>query len=155
MAFLVLTMVLCPPGSKALLPLPAYFNQSMSLSLQSVEPLYIPCLPSEGFRPSITGARQYLETDIESGKREIRMIVLVTPSNPTGAVYSHQDLREWYDLAKEFQVALVLDETYRDFVEGPPHTFFAQEGWGNTLVSIGSMSSKSDSELESTRTVQG
>lgn len=145
MAFLVLVMVLCPPGSKALMPLPAYFSQSMSLSLQSVEPIYIPCLPSSGFKPSLPAARRYLETDKERG---IRMIVLVTPSNPTGAIYTPQELEEWYDLAKEFGVALVLDETYRDFVDArpenereAPHDLFKVEGWQDTLISIGSMSS--------------
>jgi len=143
MAFLVLLMVLCPPGSKALLPLPAYFSHTMSCSIQSVEPVYIPCLQEQGFKPSIKGARKYLEKDL--GK-EIRMIVLVTPSNPTGTVYSPADLLEWYNLAKQYKVALVLDETYRDFVdEGraiAPHDLFKKDGWGNTLVSIGSMSSK-------------
>lgn len=145
MAFLVLVMVLCPPGSKALMPLPAYFSQSMSLSLQSVEPVYIPCLPSQGFKPSLPAARRYLQEDKEGG---IRMIVLVTPSNPTGAIYTREELREWYELAKEFGVALVLDETYRDFVDPrpeeerkAPHDLFGVEGWQDTLISIGSMSS--------------
>jgi aspartate/methionine/tyrosine aminotransferase len=56
-------------------------------------------------------------------------------------------IREWYDLAREFGVALVLDETYRDFVEGEngergkPHDLFGLEDWGSTLVSLGSFSS--------------
>jgi aspartate/methionine/tyrosine aminotransferase len=144
MAFLVLLMVLCPPGSKAMLALPAYFNQSMSCSLQSVTPVYIPSLPNEHFKPSIQGARKYLEKDVE---KEIRMIALVTPSNPTGTVYSPEELVEWYNLAKEFKVALVLDETYRDFVgdgrESAPHNLFELDGWWETLISIGSMSSES------------
>ena len=76
------------------------------------------------------------------------MIVLVTPSNPTGAIYTPAELRSWYDLAKEFGVALVLDETYRDFVDPrpevereAPHDLFGVEGWQDTLISIGSMSS--------------
>lgn len=76
------------------------------------------------------------------------MIVLVTPSNPTGAIYTPKELREWYDLAKEFGVALVLDETYRDFVDPrpeeereAPHDLFEIQGWQDTLISIGSMSS--------------
>lgn len=146
MAFLVLAMVLCPPGSKALMPLPAYFSQTMSLSLQSVEPVYIPCLPSKAFKPSLPAARRYLADDKE---RTIRMIVLVTPSNPTGAIYSPTELREWYDLAREFQVPLVLDETYRDFVYGgageeriAPHDLFELQDWQDTLISLGSMSSE-------------
>lgn len=77
------------------------------------------------------------------------MIVLVTPSNPTGAIYSPTELREWYDLAREFQVPLVLDETYRDFVYGgageeriAPHDLFELQDWQDTLISLGSMSSE-------------
>jgi aspartate/methionine/tyrosine aminotransferase len=109
-----------------------------------VTPVYIPCLPDQNFKPSIQGARKYLEKDV---KKEIRMITLVTPSNPTGTVYTPEEIHEWYDLAKEFKVALILDETYRDFVgdgrESAPHKLFELDGWGETLISIGSMSSES------------
>jgi aspartate/methionine/tyrosine aminotransferase len=156
MAFLVLLMVLCPPGSKAMLALPAYFNQSMSCSLQSVTPVYIPCLPNENFKPSIQGARKYLEKD---SKKEIRMITLVTPSNPTGTVYTPEELLEWYNLAKEFKVALILDETYRDFVgdgrESAPHKLFELDGWGETLISIGSMSSEAFSSTVGIAKIRG
>jgi len=156
MAFLVLLMVLCPPGSKAMLALPAYFNQAMSCSLQSVTPIYIPSLPNEHFKPSLQGARQYLEKDLQ---REIRMITLVTPSNPTGTVYTPEELLEWYNLAKEFKVALILDETYRDFVgddrSSAPHNLFELDGWGETLISIGSMSSKSHTKLKTLLRIRG
>ncbi|WVQ83575.1 hypothetical protein IAT38_005716 [Cryptococcus sp. DSM 104549] len=146
MAFLSLLMVLCPPGkSSVLLPLPAYFNQSMSLSLQSVKPVYIPCEPTNKFKASLPAARAFLSSPKE-GEVEPKMIVLVSPNNPTGVVYSHKEIKEWYELAKEFKVALVLDETYRDFVEGPdglrgvPHKLFEEADWRGTLVSLGSFS---------------
>ena len=146
MAFLVLIMALCPPStSSILLPLPAYFNHSMVLTMQSVKPVYIPCQPETGFKPSISTARKHLE-EARARPEDVvkpRMIVLVTPNNPTGAVYSPEELKQWYDLAREFEVALVLDETYRDFTAGVPHRLFEEEDWGNTLISIGSFSSES------------
>ncbi len=144
MAFLILLMVLCPPGSSVLLPLPSYFSHTMSLSLQSLKPVYIPGDPSHHFAPSLAAAREYLSD--RKGENP-RMISLVSPNNPTGAVYSPEELKEWYDLAKEFKVALVVDETYRDFVGGPdggvgrPHRLFEEEDWRGTLVSLGSFSS--------------
>lgn len=74
------------------------------------------------------------------------MIVLVSPSNPTGTVYTNEEIKQWYDLAREYKVALVLDETYRDFVEGEsrerglPHRLFEEPDWRSTLVSLGSFS---------------
>lgn len=146
MAFLVLLSVLCPPGSKVLMPLPAYFNAGMALSLKSVEPVYIPCDPAEAFRPDIAAARAAL---VKAGQEHgIRMIFLISPNNPTGTILSPEELEEWYDLAKEHRVALVLDETYRDFVEGiegargVPHRLWKRPDWRGTLISLGSFSSQ-------------
>ncbi|WWC98898.1 hypothetical protein V866_005792 [Kwoniella sp. B9012] len=145
MAFLVLIMALCPSGnSSVMIPLPSYFNQMMVFSLQGVEPIYIPGDFTNGFKPDIQAARNYLSTVNEEGKP--KMIVLVSPNNPTGAVYRHEELKEWYDLAKKHGMALVLDETYRDFVEdeqggrGVPHRLFEEEDWRETLVCLGSFS---------------
>lgn len=174
MAFLSILMTLCPPNtSEVLIPLPTYFNNAMSLSLQSVKAVYIPCDSENEFKPNIQSARSYLQKafpggntqdqdqdqgDIEGGgKTKPKMIVLVNPSNPTGAIYSHQDLKDWYELAKEFNLALVLDETYREFVDdeevrqgqgrgmGVPHRLFEESDWRETLISLGSFSSKSSS----------
>lgn len=149
MAFLSLLMTLCPPGkSSVLLPLPAYFNHTMSLSLQDVKPVYVLCEPDNMLKASLPSARSYLAS-LRKGngdRREPRMIVLVSPSNPTGTVYTNEEIKQWYDLAREYKVALVLDETYRDFVEGEsgqrglPHRLFEEPDWRSTLVSLGSFS---------------
>jgi aspartate/methionine/tyrosine aminotransferase len=148
MAFLTLLMALCPPGSSVLLPLPAYFNNSMCLSLQSVKPVYVPSDPSHSFLPNISAARFQLKSHAGKQVEGVRMIVLVSPNNPTGSVMPPDVIRQWYDLAKEFGVALVLDETYRDFVEdgaggrGKPHGLFELKDWDRTLICLGSFSSE-------------
>jgi len=148
MAFLAVVKALCSPNtSSALLPLPVYFNLGMSLSLQSVKPVYIPCDPDNRFAPSLSAARTYLEN--VKGDIKPKMIVLVSPSNPTGTIFTHDELKGWYDLAREFKIALVLDETYKEFVEsedgsekmGAPHELFQEEDWRSTLISLGSFSS--------------
>ena len=70
-----------------------------------------------------------------------RAIVLVSPNNPTGATYPPALVREFAELARRNKVALVLDETYRDFVvEGPPHALFADTEWREYLVHLFSFS---------------
>ncbi|WRT65439.1 uncharacterized protein IL334_002382 [Kwoniella shivajii] len=148
MAFLTLIMALCPPSkSSVLIPLPSYFNQMMVFSLQSVKPIYIPCDTTNAFKPSLSTTREYLSTkQNNNAKEQVKMICLVSPNNPTGSVYSHKEIKEWYDLAREFGIALVLDETYRDFVEdengerGVPHKLFEEPDWRETLISLGSFS---------------
>lgn len=144
---------LCPPHtSSILLPLPSYFNHAMSLSLQSVDPAYLPCDPASGFAPSIDAARAILAAGPQikkdaSGERKVhpRAIVLVTPNNPTGSTYSPERLKEWLELAREYGVPLILDETYRDFAGegGAPHGLFGEEGWRDSLITLGSFSSES------------
>lgn len=160
MAFLATIMALCPPRtSSVLLPMPNYFSHAMSLSLQSVRPVHLACDPDDNFFPSLPAAREYLEAckndtaTPRSNKVEPRLILLINPSNPTGAVMPPDRVREWYALAKEYGIALVVDETYRDFVVGEtddvmgvPHHLFAEKDWRETVISLGSFSSTLNSE---------
>ena len=68
--------------------------------------------------------------------------MLVTPNNPTGAIYPPETIHAFHGLAQDAGLALVLDETYRDFLPGdaPPHDLFALSDWDETLVHLYSFS---------------
>ena len=69
-----------------------------------------------------------------------RAILLVTPSNPTGAVIAPEMVRELYLLAARHNIALVLDETYNSVITGGvrPHDLFCAAGWSDHFVQIAS-----------------
>lgn len=71
-----------------------------------------------------------------------RAIVLVTPNNPSGAEYPPELLTAFFDLAQKRGIALILDETYRDFhsAEGAPHDLLTRPGWGETVIQLYSFS---------------
>ena len=71
-----------------------------------------------------------------------RAIVLISPNNPTGAVYPRATIHAFYELAKKHGIALLLDETYKDFLpEGErPHALFDEPDWQGTLVHLYSFS---------------
>jgi aspartate/methionine/tyrosine aminotransferase len=71
-----------------------------------------------------------------------RAIVLVSPNNPGGAEYPAESIAAFRDLARARGIALILDETYRDFhsKEGAPHGLFADPDWDDTLISLYSFS---------------
>ena len=71
-----------------------------------------------------------------------RAIVLVTPNNPTGAEYPPETLAAFRDLARAHGLALVVDETYRDFhsCTGAPHDLIADPDWHDTVISLYSFS---------------
>ena len=71
-----------------------------------------------------------------------RAIVLISPNNPTGAVYPPATIHAFYELAKKRGIALLLDETYKDFlpVGQRPHELFSRPDWRGTLVHLYSFS---------------
>ena len=69
--------------------------------------------------------------------------MLVSPNNPTGAVCPPAVLDAFADLSESAGIALVLDETYRDFLpEGVdrPHGLFTRPGWRDALIQLYSFS---------------
>ena len=68
--------------------------------------------------------------------------MLISPNNPTGAVYPRETIHAFYELAQQRGIALILDETYKDFLpEGErPHELFGDPDWRGTLVHLYSFS---------------
>ncbi|WP_150121249.1 aminotransferase class I/II-fold pyridoxal phosphate-dependent enzyme, partial [Sulfitobacter sp. HI0076] len=71
-----------------------------------------------------------------------RAIALVTPNNPGGVEYPAALVQEFFDLARRHGIALILDETYRDFHSRPgaPHALFSDPDWHDTLIHLYSFS---------------
>ena len=70
-------------------------------------------------------------------------LVLVTPNNPTGAIYPPALLHRLAEMCRARGVWLVLDETYRDFLPeaaDPPHGLFEAPDWPEHLVHLYSFS---------------
>ena len=134
-AFCLVLMALAGPGDAAILAAPSYFNYQMWLEMMGVSPVYLP------FRPERGGVPDPADAELRITPRT-RAIVLVTPNNPTGAIYPPETIHAFHGLARDAGLALVLDETYRDFLPGdaPPHDLFALSDWDETLVHLYSFS---------------
>jgi len=134
-AFCHATTALAAPGDEVILPLPYYFNHQMWLEMQGIRPVHLPYEPARGGVPDPDSAAARI-----TGRT--RAIVLVTPNNPTGAVYPPAVIEAFFELARERGVALILDETYKDFLPEPvaPHGLFARGDWAETLIQLYSFS---------------
>ncbi len=134
-AYCLTMQVLCAPGDEVILPQPAYFNHQMWLDGLGIRAVHLPFRPDRKGVPDPDEARRLIGP-------KTRAIVLVTPNNPTGAVYPASEIRRFYELARERGIALVLDETYKDFLpaDGAPHDLFGDPGWADTVVHLYSFS---------------
>ncbi|SJZ37863.1 Aspartate/methionine/tyrosine aminotransferase [Enhydrobacter aerosaccus] len=134
-AFCLALMSIAKAGDQVILPRPHYFNHDMWIRMQGIEPVSLDFRPESGAVPHPDDAAKLI------GPRT-RAIVLISPNNPTGAVYPAETIHRFYELARQHGIALLLDETYKDFLpEGTrPHALFSDPGWRGTLVHLYSFS---------------
>ncbi|MBS0219220.1 MAG: aminotransferase [Proteobacteria bacterium] len=134
-AFCLALMSIARAGDQVILPRPHYFNHDMWIRMQGIEAVPLDFRPGSGAVPHPDDAAKLI------GPRT-RAIVLITPNNPTGAVYPRETIHAFHELAQRHGIALLLDETYKDFLpEGTrPHELFSDPDWRGTLVHLYSFS---------------
>ena len=120
-------------NDEVIIPTPWYFNHHMWLQMAGVKS--IPLDTDANMNPIIEKA-EALITD------RTRAIVLVSPNNPSGAIYSNQLLQKFFDLCKSNQIRLIIDETYKDFHPNAsqPHTLLENNIWDQVLTILYSFS---------------
>ena len=132
-AFCATIATIASPGDNIIIPSPWYFNHKMWLDMAAIETNVLPV--EDNMLPSTTMAENLIN-------KKTKAILLVTPNNPTGIEYPNELLVNFYKVAKKHGIALIIDETYRDFhsLEGTPHNLFQENNWENTLISLYSFS---------------
>lgn len=132
-AFCAAMATLAGAGDEVILPTPWYFNHKMWLDMQGVKT--VPLTAGAGMVPDPEQARALITP-------RTRAIVLVSPNNPTGAEYPADAMAAFRDIARAAKIALIVDETYRDFDarSGAAHDLFADPDWDDTLIQLYSFS---------------
>ena len=133
-AYCTVMHALAGPGDEVILTAPFYFNQNMWLQMQGVQPRYLHC-DAHSALPDVEAAEALISA-------RTRAIVLVSPNNPTGAIYPAELIARFHALATHHGITLVLDETYKDFLPDAarPHACFEAPEWSRHLVSLHSFS---------------
>jgi len=132
-AFAASIATLCGEGDEVIIPVPYYFNHRMWLDMSGVKTCPVPVGP--GMIPDANQAAKRITS-------ATRAIALVSPNNPCGVEYPAATLRAFLELAREHKIALIVDETYRDFDSrnGAPHDLFSDPDWADTLIHLYSFS---------------
>ena len=115
---MVAMMTACNPGDKVVIFSPFYENYAADAILSGAEPIFVPLHPPHfGF-------------DEDELKRAFaqkpKAIVLCNPGNPTGKVFTRDELLTILRLAEEHDCFVITDEPYEHIVYAPHvHTYFA------------------------------
>ncbi|GAA5625962.1 transaminase BacF [Brucella sp. NBRC 12953] len=135
-AFIAAIMCVAQSGDTVLATDPFYFNHQSSLEMLGIRSETMLCRAENGFVPDIEDVRAALH-------KRVRALVLVSPNNPTGAIYPPQLLAQIYAACRYNGTWLLLDETYRDFLsdaDQAPHDLFEEVDWPSHLIQLYSFS---------------
>lgn len=104
-------MTVCNPKDKVIVFSPFYENYGADAILSGAEPIYVPLIPPDfHFEP------QALE---EAFRQNAKALILCNPSNPTGKVFTLEELNLIGRLAKKYDAFIITDEVYEHMVYPP------------------------------------
>ncbi len=104
-------MSLLDPGVEVLLPAPYWVSYPEQIKLADAVPVVLPTTTDGGFQVSVE--------QLEAARTErTKALVFVSPSNPTGAVYPREAMREIGIWAAEHGIWVITDEIYQHLVYG-------------------------------------
>ncbi|MBE6929087.1 MAG: pyridoxal phosphate-dependent aminotransferase [Ruminococcaceae bacterium] len=115
-AMMCAMMTVCNPGDKVIVFSPFYENYGADAILSGAEPIFVPLVP-----PAFNFDPEVLENAFRQGPKAI---VVCNPSNPTGKVFTRDELMIVADLAKRYDCFVITDEVYEHIVYAPHvHTY--------------------------------
>lgn len=137
-AIIFAMMAIADPGDEIILPEPFYTNYNGFAVETGVMLVPVPSRPEEGYRLPPTRDLQAKISDRTRG------ILVCNPNNPTGYVYSREELERLKALALEHDLFLISDEVYREFVyDGATHcSVMHLEGIEDRAILVDSISKR-------------
>ena len=129
-AFCAAISTIASAGDSILVPVPWYFNHEMWLAIQGINIIPIPC--DINMLPDIETTKKLIN-------KKTKAIVMVTPNNPTGVEYPSKLVENISNLARDNNLKLIIDETYKNF--GNKQSNILYEGkWDEHLIQLYSFS---------------
>ena len=122
------------------------FDRSCAaLVIEPAYPAYVDANIMAGrtiLRLSANEENGFLPAPPKDGNCAADLVYLCSPNNPTGAVFSKSQLKEWVDWANERGAVILFDAAYEAFITDPalPHSIFEIEGARTCSVEICSLS---------------
>lgn len=117
-AMMVAMMTACNPGDRVVVFSPFYENYAADAILCGAQPIYVPLRP-----PDFQFDREELARAFAARPKAI---VVCNPSNPTGKVFTREELSVIAELAERHDTFVITDEVYEHIVHAPhEHVYFA------------------------------
>lgn len=134
-AMMVAMMTACNPGDRVVVFSPFYENYAADAILSGAQPVYVPLRA-----PDFTYDRAELEKAFFD--RQPKAIIVCNPSNPTGKVFTREELLHILALAEKHDAFVIMDEPYEHIVYAPHQHVHAAAlpGATNRVITCNSLS---------------
>ena len=133
-AMMAAMMTVADPGDKVIVFSPFYENYGADAILSGAEPIYVPLRP-----PTFNFDPNELE---DAFRQKPKALILCNPSNPSGKVFTYDELKIIADLAKKYDAFIITDEVYEHIIYEPyRHVYMSSlPGMWERTISCSSLS---------------
>jgi aspartate/methionine/tyrosine aminotransferase len=123
------------PGDEVLIPDPCYVGYPTCIRFADGIPVSVPLSEDNDFRLEPSEVEKRIT-------KATKMIILNSPSNPTGTVMGHRDLEAMVDIAERNDLLILSDEAYEKIVydDAKHHSVISFPGMKERTILIGSLS---------------
>lgn len=105
------------PGEQILIPDPAWLTYAIDSQMALVEPISYKLHPENDYQPDVDEIENLITP-------RTKMILLVSPANPTGSVLSRESVEKICMIAQKYDLIILTDEIYEKIIY-PPAQFFS------------------------------
>lgn len=130
--------VCCEAQDEVIVPEPFYTNYNGFATMAGIHIKPLLTVAEDGFQlPK--------DEDIEAAiSSKTRAIMICNPGNPTGTVYSKEDIQRLCNIAQKHNLFVISDEVYREFIyDGAKHTSILDiEGMEDLAIMVDSVSKR-------------
>ena len=124
-------MAVINPGDEVIIPVPGYSSHIRQVVMACGKPVCVPSIEEKGFSLDIERINDAV-TD------KTKVILFSDPNNPTGSVYSRQQLESVARIAGKNNLIVITDEAYEYFTydEYKHHSIASFEGMKERVISL-------------------
>jgi len=100
---------ICNKGDEVIIPAPYWVSYPQMVTLVDAKPVFVQTAEEGGFKMTAAQLRQAIT-------KKTKALLFCTPANPTGSVYSQQEIAELARVVEETDIYVIADEIYEKVI---------------------------------------
>lgn len=112
---------ICNPGDEVIISVPYWVSYPAMVKMADAKPVFVETLEDNGFKYTVESLKKAIT-------EKTKAIILNSPNNPTGTIYTEKELKEIAKIAVENNIYVISDEIYEKLIYEGNHVSIAAFG---------------------------